>query len=78
MGAKKGNTKKKLNFVSRMARQYSLSKYFRNQNRLWVFFREIDSGHIVKCKQITNFTRFSENLGKNSEYQEGENMNIFE
>ena len=27
------------------------------------FFREIDRGHIVKCKQITNFTRFSENLG---------------
>ena len=29
------------------------------------FFREIDRGHIVKCKQITNFTRFSENRGEN-------------
>ena len=25
------------------------------------FFREINRGHIVKCKHITNFTRFSGN-----------------
>ena len=42
------------------------------------FFRENDIGHGVKCKQITYFTRFSENRGKTCEIKREEFLNIFE
>ena len=53
-------------------RLYSVSS-FGGQNRSKYgncFFREIDRSHIIKCKQIANFTRFSENRGKTCEIKQ--------
>ena len=41
------------------------------------FLREIDGNHILKCKQITNFTRFSENPGEKTCEIKSDALSIF-
>ena len=43
----------------------------------WGFFREFGRGYIVKCKQITNFTRFSENPGEKTCEIKSDALSIF-